>query len=62
MKTSPLKQTGNESHLKLIRSNRSNKKNLKTKIKRIYINTLIPSFEYMNHLNKLVTRKNCALI
>lgn len=56
MKASTLKQSTNNSYLKLVKSN------MNTKINRIYINTLVPGFNYLNHMNKLVTRKNCALI
>ncbi len=56
MKASSLNQSNNKPYLKLVKSN------MNAKINRIYINTLVPSFGYTNHLNKLVTRKNCALI
>ena len=54
MKASNLKQAN--SYLKLVKSN------MNSRINRIYINTLVPGFNYINYNNKLITRKNCALL
>ena len=62
MKASALKQNSKEPHLKLVKNNTSKKQVLKTNSERIYINTLIPGFNYINHVGDLITPKKCALI
>lgn len=48
-----------EPHLKLIKNSKSKKNN----IKKIYINTLTPNFQYSNRLGKTVQPNNfCALL
>ena len=42
-----------EPHLKLIKNNRK-RKVAKTKIERLYINTLIPGFSYLNKAGKTI--------
>jgi hypothetical protein len=60
---SALKQPNVKSHLKLVKNNTKTTTSLKTKINRVYINTLTPGFNYINHVNKLVTKKYyCALL
>ena len=59
MKSTPLQNT-QESHLKLIKN--STRRNKKRALKRIYINTLIPGFEYLNNLGETITPKNCSLL
>lgn len=61
MKSSALKQNSKEPHLKLVK-NSIKKQVLITNNERIYINTLIPGFNYINHLGNLITPKKCALI
>jgi len=62
MKSSALKQHTKESHLKLVKNSSTKKQVLKTDNQRIYINTLIPGFNYINHIGNLVIPKKCALI
>ena len=57
MKSTPMHNT-QESHLKLIKNNTL--RNKKRSIERIYINTLIPGFEYLNNLGETITKKNVA--
>lgn len=51
----------NEPHLKLIKNNK--KRNAaSTKVDRIYINTLMPGFSYLNKAKKIIFPHNCALL
>jgi len=47
-----------EPHLKVVKSSSKNK----SAINKIYINTLIPGFSYLNSLGKTVTPKNCVML
>ena len=59
MKSTPLQNT-QESHLKLIKN--STLRNKKRALKRIYINTLIPGFEYINNLGETIAPQKCGLL
>ena len=59
MKSSLIQNT-QESHLKLIKNNAP--RNKKRSSERIYINTLIPGFQYLNNLGETVTPKSCSLL
>ena len=57
MKAIPLQNSIQESHLKLIKRTPKQKK-----ISRIYINTLIPGFNYTNSLGETITPRKCAML
>lgn len=62
MKSSALKQHNKESHLKLVKNSIGKQHSLKNSIERIYINTLIPGFNYRDKAGNVITPKNCALL
>jgi len=62
MKSNTLKQISKEPHLKLVKNSIGDKQQLKTKVKRIYINTLVPGFNYINQVGKLITPHKCILL
>jgi len=55
--TSPLKNS-EKTHLKVIK----NAAKAKQKISRIYINTLMPDFSYLNNLGKLIKPHKCIML
>ncbi|MBI9041255.1 hypothetical protein [Lutibacter sp.] len=63
MKTTSTKATILKSHLTLIKSDFISKiTKIDNTTKRIYINTLMPGFNYTNHLGELITPKKCILL
>ncbi len=59
MKATSLQNSHKESHLKVIKNSvKINKK----AVKRIYINTLIPGFNYINNLGEIITPRKCVLL
>lgn len=61
MKSISLKQTTKEPHLKVV--NNTIGKYVETElINRIYINTLVPNFNFVNSKKELITPKKCALL
>jgi len=62
MKSTSENATFLKSHLTIIRSGVANKKTQTKIINRIYINTLIPGFNYVNQLGELITPKKCILL
>jgi hypothetical protein len=60
MKSTSENATFLKSHLTLIKSGFAKKKT--ENINRIYINTLIPGFNYTNQLGELITPKKCILL
>lgn len=62
MKTTSENATILKSHLTLIKSDFVHKKTKTDNIDRIYINTLMPGFNYTNHLGELITPKKCILL
>ena len=50
-----------EPHLKLIKNNRK-RKVANTKIERLYINTLIPGFSYLDKAGETIFPHKCAFI
>jgi len=59
MKAIPLKNSTKEPYLRVIKNNPKQKN---SPISRIYINTLIPGFSYLNNLGENITPKKCAFI
>jgi len=62
MKSTSQKLTVLDSHLKLVMSSFESKDSNKEAVNRIYINTLIPGFTYVNHLGELSMPKKCILL
>lgn len=50
-----------EPHLKLIKNNKR-KNAASTNVDKIYINTLMPGFSYLNKAGKTIFPHNCALL
>jgi len=57
MKAIPLQNSTQKSHLKVIKRTPKQKKT-----SRIYINTLIPGFNYTNSLGQTITPKKCTML
>lgn len=62
MKSSALKQNIKEPFLKLIKNSSTKQPMLKTNNNRIYINTLMPGFNYIDKIGNIITPKKCALL
>ena len=62
MKATPLKQKDSVPYLKIVNNSLSKKRTSAKQVKRIYINTLIPGFNYLNHKGELITPKKCILL
>jgi hypothetical protein len=61
MKAINLKQTDRAPYLKLVNNSMGKKTNINEQVKRIYINTLMPCFNYINQAGEVVTPQ-CALL
>ena len=59
MNTTSLHNSNQESHLKVIKNT---SKRTKKALNRIYINTLVPGFSYMNSIGETIMPKNCILL
>lgn len=57
MKAMSLQHKKEKLHLRVIKNSLNLKKSVNTKL---YINTLIPGFNYLNNKGKIVFPKNCA--
>jgi hypothetical protein len=62
MKVAPLKQIENVPHLKVVNNSMSKKITLTEQVNRIYINTLMPCFKYINESGEVVNPQKCALL
>ncbi|WP_372793027.1 hypothetical protein [Lutibacter sp.] len=62
MKSAISNQIRKETYLKVVKNNVNNTTTLKSNINRIYINTLMPGFNYIDNVGNLITPRNCALI
>jgi len=62
MKSLALKKNSKKSHLKLVKNGFSKQQKLKGNGEKIYINTLIPTFNYIDNVGNLITPKKCALL
>ncbi len=62
MKSSALKQNIKEPYLKLVKNSSTKQPMLKTDNERIYINTLMPGFNYIDKVGNLIIPKKCALL
>ncbi len=62
MKSATLNQIRKETYLKVVKNNADNTPTLKSNINKIYINTLMPDFNYIDNVGNLIMPKKCALI
>ncbi|WP_372746351.1 hypothetical protein [Lutibacter sp.] len=62
MKSSSVKSIQKETQLKVVNNTLHKKSFMPTANNRIYINTLIPGFSFINHNKEIVTGKNCILL
>ncbi len=62
MKATQLQQIESINFLKVVNNSLSNTPSLTKKVKRIYINTVIPGFNYINQLGEVVTPQKCILL
>ncbi|WP_457617420.1 hypothetical protein [Lutibacter sp.] len=61
MKATSLKRNDAQPHLKIVNNNISAGRKKKINHK-LYINTLMPGFNYTNHLGQVITPKKCVLL
>jgi len=59
MKSTPLKNSIIQPHLKVIKNGAKRKKPIKSKL---YINTLMPDFSFTNHNGEIIHPKKCILL
>ena len=57
MKSNSLQRNNKDPFLKVIKNTATKEK---SKLTRIYINTLIPNFSYQNSLEETISPKNCV--
>lgn len=62
MKAMQLKQTENTPFLKVVNNSLAKTPAITEKVRRIYINTLMPGFNYTNRAGELITPNKCALL
>ncbi|WP_372769952.1 hypothetical protein [Lutibacter sp.] len=62
MKVTSLKQTDRAPYLKVVNNSMGKKINSSEKINRIYINTLMPCFNYVNQAGEVVSPEKCILL
>ncbi|MDD3723498.1 MAG: hypothetical protein PHW92_13610 [Lutibacter sp.] len=62
MKATSLKQTDRTPHLKVVNNSLGKKSALNDQVNRIYINTLMPCFNYVNHVGEVVSPQKCVLL
>ena len=62
MKATQLQQIESINFLKLVNNNLNKTTVLTENINRIYINTMVPGFNYINQLGEVVSPKNCILL
>lgn len=62
MKAAPLKQIDSVPHLKVVNNSMGKKITLTEQVNRIYINTLMPCFNYINQAGEVVSPQNFILL
>lgn len=62
MKATQLQQIESINFLKVVNNSLSKTNATTEKVNRIYINTLMPGFSYINQLGEVVKPQNCALM
>ncbi len=62
MKATPLKQADRSPHLTVVNNSIAKKNTLNDQVNRIYINTLMPSFNFINKAGEVERPKNYVLL
>jgi len=62
MKATQLQQIESLNFLKVVNNSLNNTTAITKKVNRIYINTMMPGFNYVNQLGEVVTPQNCILL
>jgi len=62
MKTAPLKQSERAPYLKVVNNTIGKKTSLNEQVNRIYINTLVPCFNYVNQMGEVTSPKKYVLL
>ncbi|NEW79235.1 MAG: hypothetical protein GZ086_07355 [Gelidibacter sp.] len=62
MKAAPLKQTERAPYLKVVNNTMGKKITLNEQVNRIYINTLVPCFNYINQLGEVTSPEKYVLL
>ena len=62
MKSTPLKQTEIVPHLKVVNNTMGKKTIVNEHVNRLYINTLVPYFNYINQLGEVVSPEKYVLL
>ncbi|MDO9038125.1 MAG: hypothetical protein Q7U59_07245 [Lutibacter sp.] len=62
MKATQLQQIESINFLKVVNNSLNNATALTKKVNRIYINTMMPGFNYINKLGEVVTPQKCVLL
>ncbi|MDF1517086.1 MAG: hypothetical protein RQ864_11240 [Lutibacter sp.] len=62
MKATQLQQINSTPFLKVVNNSLGKSSAITEQVKRIYINTLMPGFNYINSAGESITPKKCAFI
>lgn len=62
MKATQLQQIESLNFLKVVNNSLNNTTALTKKVNKIYINTMMPGFNYINQLGEVVTPQKCVLL
>lgn len=62
MKATQLQQINSTPFLKVVNNSMGKSSAITEQVKRVYINTLVPGFNYMNNMGELITPNKCALL
>ncbi|HCE53711.1 MAG: hypothetical protein ACYCZ2_15100 [Lutibacter sp.] len=62
MKATQLQEIESINFLKVVNNSLTNSTDLTKKANRIYINTMMPGFNYINQFGEVVTPHRCALL
>lgn len=62
MKATQLQQIERLNFLKVVNNSLNNSTAINNKVNRVYINTMMPGFNYINQLGEVVTPQKCILL
>ncbi|MGV8947093.1 MAG: hypothetical protein ACOH1N_11735 [Lutibacter sp.] len=62
MKSTPIKQTERVPYLKVVNNTMGKKNTVNEQVNRLYINTLVPCFNYINQLGEVVSPEKYVLL
>jgi hypothetical protein len=62
MKAIQLQQIDSSPYLKVVNNSLTKTNAISEQVKRVYINTLVPGFNYLNSTGESITPKNCILL